>query len=90
MAKSSLPPRVVLDNEEWSRLPHQHVLRAKCGTMLKLQAAQAAIDGAFEDVVEMSQDTVAQASKGLARLLTIAFTGALPLAARLAQKALQA
>lgn len=90
MVQTSPPPRVVIEDDTWSRLPHQHVLRANCGAMASLAAAQEAIDGAFRDVVEKNHYEVRANGKGLSRQWTIEFLGPVATAARRAQKALQA
>lgn len=90
LAKAQTRPRVQIDDEDWSRQPFQHVLRAKCGTLLSLAAVQTAIAGELEDVADPSHYNVVQAGKGLAKQWTIEFTGTYATAARRAQKALQA
>lgn len=88
MRRRVRPHRVELDDAEWSRLQHRHVLRANRGTMISFQSAQAAIAGAFEDVADPTNYSGAD-QKGSLRQWTIEFTGPHSTAARRAQKALQ-
>lgn len=92
LSKSLPPAQVDIDDEERDKLPRQHILRSNCSTLCSLEAAQSAIDGAFDGVAKPTEYVVILAGKGqgLAKQWIVESVGPVATAARRAQEALPA